>query len=163
MERCSVADLAQRLLGTLSGGERQRVRIARALAQQPSVLVLDEPTASLDIRHEMAILELLRQLVAHEGVTVVVVTHNLNLAARYAGRLLLMSRGRVAAEGPPGEVLSRTTVEQVYSWRVAETVHPGPGHDTGAPQILPLAWEHEDPAQSIQVQPTIPTQGETER
>ena len=141
MERCNVADLAQRQFGALSGGERQRARIARALAQEPSVLVLDEPTASLDIRHEMATLELLRHLVTREGVTVLVVTHNLNLAARYAHRLLLMSHGRAVAEGPPGEVLSRGTVEQVYSWPVAETVHPGPGHDTGAPQILPLAWE----------------------
>ena len=153
MERCNVADLARRQFGALSGGERQRVRIARALAQEPSVLVLDEPTASLDIRHEMATLELLRQLVTREGVTVLVVTHNLNLAARYARRLLLMSHGRAVAEGPPGEVLSRSIVEQVYSWPVAETVHPGPGHDTGAPQILPLARE----------QPRIPRQGEAER
>ena len=162
MERCNVAALAQRQFGALSGGERQRARIARALAQEPSVLVLDEPTASLDIRHEMATLELLRQLVTREGVTVLVVTHNLNLAARYARRLLLMSHGRAVAEGPPGEVLSRSIVEQVYSWPVAETVHPGPGHDTGAPQVLPLAWER-DTAASIQVQPTIPTQGEAER
>ena len=162
MERCNVAALAQRQFGALSGGERQRARIARALAQEPSVLVLDEPTASLDIRHEMATLELLRHLVTREGVTVLVVTHNLNLAARYAHRLLLMSHGRAVAEGPPGEVLSRGTVEQVYSWPVAETVHPGPGHDTGAPQVLPLAWER-DTAASIQVQPTIPTQGEPER
>ena len=153
MERCDVAALAQRQFGALSGGERQRARIARALAQEPSVLVLDEPTASLDIRHEMATLELLRQLVIRESVTVLVVTHNLNLAARYARRLLLMSHGRAVAEGPPGEVLSRGTVEQVYSWPVAETVHPGPGHDTGAPQILPLAWE----------EPVIPRQGEAER
>ncbi len=163
MERCHVADLAQRQFGGLSGGERQRVRIARALAQEPSVLVLDEPTASLDIRHEMATLELLRQLVTREDVTVLVVTHNLNLAARYANRLLLMSRGRAVAEGPPGEVLSRRTVEEVYSWPVAETMHPGPGHDTGAPQILPLAWEHKDPAAPIHAQPRVPTPGETER
>ena len=163
MERCNVADLAQRQFGTLSGGERQRVRIARALAQEPSVLILDEPTASLDIRHEMATLELLRQLVTREGVTVLVVTHNLNLAARYAHRLLLMSQGRAVAEGPPGKVLSRGTVEQVYAWPVAETVHPGPGHDTGAPQILPLAWESGDTGPSRQLQPRIPTPGETER
>jgi iron complex transport system ATP-binding protein len=163
MERCHVADLAQRPFETLSGGERQRVRIARALAQQPSVLVLDEPTASLDIRHEMAILELLRQLVTREGVTVVVVTHNLNLAARYASRLLLMSRGHAAAEGLPTEVLSRDIVERVYCWPVAETMHPGPGHDTGAPQILPLAREHGDSAPSIQAQSTLSTQGEAER
>ena len=163
MARCNVADLAQRPFGTLSGGERQRVRIARALAQQPSVLVLDEPTASLDIRHEMAILELLRQLVTDEGVTVLVVTHNLNLAARYAAHLLLMSHGRVVAEGLPGQVLARGIVEQVYGWPVAETVHPGPGHDTGAPQILPLARERGDSAGPIELHSTLPTQGEAER
>jgi len=163
MERCHVADLAQRPFGTLSGGERQRVRIARALAQQPSVLVLDEPTASLDIRHEMAIVELLRQLVTREGVTALVVTHNLNLAARYAVRLLLMSHGRAVAEGPPGQVLARRIVEQVYCWPVAETVHPGPGHDTGAPQILPLAREDGDPARSIPRPRAQPTRGDGER
>src|SRR5690606_14814304 len=79
MERCDVASLSSRLVQQLSGGERQRVRLARALAQQPRVLALDEPTRALDMRHEMEILELLRGFVA-EGGTAVVVTHNINLA-----------------------------------------------------------------------------------
>ncbi len=138
MERCDVADLAHRPLATLSGGERQRARLARALAQEPASLVLDEPTAALDVRHEMAIFELLRAL-ADDGVTVLLVTHNINLAARFADRLLLLDHGRTAAEGTPADVLRRETVERVYRWPVAVAAHPGPGPDTGAPQVLPLA------------------------
>lgn len=136
LARCDVADLASRPLSTLSGGERQRARVARALAQEPSTLVLDEPTASLDIRHEMAIFRLLRAL-ADDGTTVLVVTHNLNLAARFADHLLLLGAGQPAASGPPGAVLRPDIVGQVYGWPV--DVHPlaGAGADAGAPQIVP--------------------------
>ncbi|MBW3570041.1 MAG: ABC transporter ATP-binding protein [Gemmatimonadetes bacterium] len=140
MRRCDVADLAARPVPTLSGGERQRARVARALAQQAPTLALDEPTASLDVAHEMAIFELLRDL-GHAGKTVLLVTHNLNLAARYADRLVLLDGGRVAAEGTPREVLTRETVERVYGWPVEIVPHPGPGPDTGAPQVVPLAGE----------------------
>src|SRR5690606_8429669 len=101
-------------------------------AQQPRTLVLDEPTAALDIRHEMAIFELLADLARSDGVTILLVTHNLNLAARYADYLLLLDRGRTAALGTPTEVLSRDTLEEVYGWPLALTPHPGPGPDTGA-------------------------------
>lgn len=141
MIRCDVLDLAGRPLATLSGGERQLVRIARALAQQPDTLVLDEPTAALDIRHEMEIFELVAALAATDGVTVVLVTHNINLAARYASRILLLDRGRVAAEGEPAAVLTRETVERVYRWPVVVERHPGPGRDEGAPQVVALAGE----------------------
>jgi iron complex transport system ATP-binding protein len=103
--------------------------------------VLDEPTVSLDIRHEMEIFELLAELTGADGVTVVLVTHHLNLAARYADRLLLLDRGVAVAEGPPGEVLTRNTIERVYEWSVVVSAHPGPGRDSGAPQITPLAGE----------------------
>lgn len=139
MERCDVRELAIRPVSTLSGGERQRALIARALAQQPGTLVLDEPTVSLDIRHEMTIFELLAELTAKDNVTVVLVTHHLNLAARYADRLLLLDRGAVAAEGAPRDVLSRETIERVYGWSVAVSSHPGPGRDAGAPQVTPLS------------------------
>lgn len=137
MERCDIAELADRSTASLSGGERQRALIARALAQQPRVLVLDEPTASLDVRHEMGIFELLRALCA-EGVTVLLVTHNLNLAARYAHRLLLLDRGRVAAAGPAADVLRAEVIEQVYRWPVA--VHPLEV-DRGVPHVVPLRPE----------------------
>ena len=138
MRRCDVLHLADRALGTLSGGERQRALVARALAQSPRALVLDEPTAALDVSHEMAIFELLRALCA-QGMTALVVTHHLNLAARYADGLVLLHEGRVAAEGTPRAVLERARVERVYAWPVAVTAHPGPGPDTGAPQVVPLA------------------------
>jgi iron complex transport system ATP-binding protein len=141
MARCDVLELADRPLATLSGGERQLVRIARALAQQPDTLVLDEPTAALDIRHEMEIFERVSSLAAAGRVTVVLVTHNLNLAARYAGRMLLLDRGRVAAEGEPAAVLTREIIERVYRWPVAVGRHPGPGPDEGAPQVVPLAGQ----------------------
>lgn len=140
MRRADVARFAARPVGTLSGGERQRARVARALAQSAPTLALDEPTASLDIAHEMAIFELLRDL-ARGGKTVLLVTHNLNLAARYADRLVLLDRGRVAAEGTPAEVLVRATVERVYGWPVEVVPHGGPGPDAGAPQVVPLAGE----------------------
>lgn len=139
MARCDVLDLADRPFTTLSGGERQRARIARALAQEPATLILDEPTAALDVKHEMAIFELLATLAGRDGVTVVVVTHNLNLASRYADRLLLLDRGRAVAEGAPGDVLRREILEAVYHWPLAVLPHPGPGPDAGAPQVVPLA------------------------
>jgi iron complex transport system ATP-binding protein len=139
MERCDVVELAERPISTLSGGERQRALIARALAQRPDTLVLDEPTVSLDIRHEMTIFELLADLARDDGVTVVLVTHNLNLAARYADRVLLLDRGSRVAEGTPHDVLSREVVESVYGWPVVLSAHPGPGSGTGAPQIIPLS------------------------
>lgn len=138
MTRCDVVDLADRAIATLSGGERQLARVARALAQEPGALALDEPTVALDIRHEMTIFELLRQL-GHRGVTVLVVTHNLNLAARYADRLVLLASGRVASQGAPADVLQREVVESVYGWRVEIRPFEGPGPDTGAPQVVPLA------------------------
>jgi iron complex transport system ATP-binding protein len=143
MRRCDVLELAQRPLARLSGGERQRARIARALAQCPGTLVLDEPSASLDIRHEMGIFELLATLAARGRVTVLLATHNLNLAARYADRLLLLERGRVAAEGSPAKVLERACIERVYRWPVAITTYPGPGSGTGAPQVVALAGPHD--------------------
>ena len=131
---CDVSDLASRDVGTLSGGEFQRVRIARALAQEPRALVLDEPTASLDIKHEMAILELLRSA-AQSGMTVLLVTHGLDLAARFADRMLLLSRGRVAAEGSPGEVMREETLTDVYGWPVAVAADP----TTGSLRVTPLS------------------------
>jgi len=138
MERCDVAELASRDATTLSGGELQRARVARALAQEPGALALDEPTVALDVAHEMAIFELLREL-GRSGVTILLVTHNLNLAARYAHRLVVLDRGRVAAEGPPAEVLTDELVGRVYRWPVSIVPHPGPGPDAGAPQVVPLS------------------------
>jgi iron complex transport system ATP-binding protein len=132
LARCDAVALARRSTDTLSGGEWQRVRLARALAQEPSVLLLDEPTASLDVRHEMEILELIRGLVDH-GLAGLVITHQLNLAARFADRIVLLNEGRVVAEGAPREVLRKNTLDAVFQWPVAVTTWLD-----GSPQLVPL-------------------------
>lgn len=128
--RCELTDLLDRSMLELSGGERQRARVARALAQEPRTLLLDEPTASLDIAHEMSLFELLAELRA-DGVTIVIVTHNMNLAARYADRLVLLDRGRIAAAGAPADVITRDVVESVYHWPVAIR------REDDTPQVVP--------------------------
>lgn len=132
LQRADVSGLADRRTDTLSGGEWQRVRVARALAQNPRALLLDEPTAALDIRHEMEVFELVRKL-AGEGIGTLLVTHHLNLAARYADRMVLLDKGAVIAEGPPAEVLRSEVVSPVFEWRVAVT-----NWCDGAPQVVPL-------------------------
>jgi iron complex transport system ATP-binding protein len=132
LARCDVEHLVSRNVQTLSGGELQRVRIARALAQRPRALVLDEPTASLDIRHEMAILGLLRRA-ADEGTTVLLITHHLDLAARFADRILLMDCGRAVAEGTPAEVYTEPVLEQVYRWPLSVRTD----ESTGSPRVIP--------------------------
>jgi iron complex transport system ATP-binding protein len=132
LERCDIVSLADRPVDSLSGGEWKRVRVARALAQEPRALVLDEPTASLDVRHEMELLELVRQLV-DEGLAGLVITHHLNLAARFAQRVMLLNRGQVVAAGSPTDVLSRETLSRVFEWPVAVTTWRD-----GSPQVVPL-------------------------
>jgi ABC-type cobalamin/Fe3+-siderophores transport system ATPase subunit len=143
MKLCDVLSMRDRAISTLSGGERQRARIARALAQEPRVLALDEPTVALDVSHEMSIFELVRAL-GSSGVTVLLVTHNLNLAARYAERLILMDEGRIVADGEPATVLDRSLLERVYKWPLRMTRHPGPGPDAEVPQVTPLAQPSRD-------------------
>ena len=137
LERCALVPFAGRELDRLSGGERQRARIARALAQEAPVLLLDEPAAGLDLRYRMELFHLLREL-RGDGLAVLVITHDLNLAARFADRLLLLDLGRVRASGAPDAVLSREMLEEVYEWPLRVMGHPGPGVDTGAPQTIPL-------------------------
>lgn len=132
LERCDITDLADRPVDSLSGGEWKRVRVARALAQEPQALVLDEPTASLDIRHEMELFELVRELV-DSGLAGLVITHHLNLAARFAHRIVLLSRGRLVAEGPPAQVLKRETLTRTFEWPLAVT-----SWRDGSPQVVPL-------------------------
>lgn len=138
LARCDVVDLVARDVTTLSGGELQRVRIARALAQEPSALVLDEPTASLDVRHEMSIFQLLRES-TDRGMTVLLITHHINLAARFADRLLLLHEGRVAAEGEINEVFQEGILKRVYRWPLAVREDPL----TGAPRVTPLGGSSE--------------------
>jgi iron complex transport system ATP-binding protein len=128
IERLDLTHLAGRGVLSLSGGERQRVLVARALVQEPRVLVLDEPTNHLDIRHQIELLAMLRST----DLTVLVVLHDLNLAAAACDRLGVLLGGRIVAEGAPAEVLTETLVRDVFG--VAASVVPHPL--TGAPQLL---------------------------
>lgn len=139
MRLAGVLDFSDRAITTLSGGERQRARIARALAQQPDTMVLDEPTAALDMRFEMETFELMRRLTEEEGITIVVATHNLNLASRYATDVLLLAEGAVRAAGAPRDVYSQEILESVYQWPVQ--IEPLPGSTSGgeSPQVFPVS------------------------
>lgn len=113
MDLTDAAPFAQRPFSVLSGGERQRIVLAGALAQEPAVLLLDEPTTFLDLKHQLQTYDLLRRL-AHEGMAVVAVTHDLNLASSYSDRIVVMSHGRIAADGSPGEVIQARLLREVF-------------------------------------------------
>jgi len=119
LKRLDAGGLAARPLGSLSGGERQRVVLARALAQEPEVLLLDEPTASLDIGHQQQVLDLVEGLRRERGIAVVSALHDLTLAAQYADRLVLLDGGRVVAEGSAAAVLTPETLGRFSGARVA--------------------------------------------
>ena len=114
LERLDLLDHSERPLGTLSGGERQRVVVARALAQEASIVLLDEPTAALDIGHQQQALELLDTLRSESELTLVAAMHDLTLAAQYADRMILLDEGRVAADGSPAEVLTEESIARHY-------------------------------------------------
>ena len=118
LARLDLDELAERTLGTLSGGERQRVVVARALAQEASIVLLDEPTASLDIGHQQQALDLLDVLRDTEGLTLVAAMHDLTLAAQYADRVLLLNAGRLVADGVPADVLTEEALARHYGARV---------------------------------------------
>jgi iron complex transport system ATP-binding protein len=132
LEACDLVHLADRRLDALSGGERRRVFFARALAQEPRVLLLDEPTAFLDLGHQVAAMRM-ASVAARGGLCVVAVLHDLNLAAAACDRVVVLSRGRVVAEGPPADVLTAERVREV--WEVP--VWRGENGATGAAVVLP--------------------------
>lgn len=124
LQQTQIADLADRHMHELSGGERQRVFLAQALAQEPGLLLLDEPTNHLDINHQVMIFNLVQRLNRERGLTVIAVLHDLNLAALYADRLLVLHKGELCANGAPSEVLSAKLVQEVYGCPVVVLPHP---------------------------------------
>jgi len=139
MRRTGVLHLAERSLHELSGGERQRVILARALAQDAQILLLDEPAAFLDIRHEVEIYDLLHDL-KEEGRTVVSVLHDLNLAALYCDRIALLKEGRLVALGTPADVITYPTITDVYEI----DVYVDRNDITGAINVLPLSRRYRE-------------------
>ena len=139
MTTMDVAHLAERSVMDLSGGERQRAVIARALTQTPKVLLLDEPTAFLDLQHQLEICSVLRSLKHAQGLTIVVVSHDLNLASQYCDRIIMLKEGTVFATGSPAEVLRPDVLQAVYGCSVLVDPHP----ESGLPRItLPREGMH---------------------
>jgi iron complex transport system ATP-binding protein len=132
--RVGIRQLVGRYFGELSGGERQKVVLAMALAQETGLLLLDEPTAHLDISHQVEMLELLAGMNAERGLTIISAMHDLNLASAYFGRLVLMKEGAIVADGPPERVLTSSTIAAAYSVPVHIQPHPF----TGVPQVVVL-------------------------
>ena len=132
LELVGISELKKRRFDELSGGERQKVVLAMALAQQPRLLLLDEPTVHLDITHQVEILELVKKLNVEQGLTVIGAMHDLNLAALYFDRLVLLKKGNVWADGAPAQVLTEDIIRNVFSAPVRVESHPV----TGAPHIV---------------------------
>ena len=139
LQAVDALQFAERSMNEMSGGERQRVLVARALAQEAKTVLLDEPTSALDLAHQLMVYNLIHTMHRSAGKTVVVVTHDLNLASQFASRLILLQNGRVAGEGTPNEVIRREVLEPVYGPDLAY----GSFEDTIAgrprPWVLPLA------------------------
>jgi iron complex transport system ATP-binding protein len=124
MEATRTLAFAERRVGELSGGERQRLTIARALAQEPKIILMDEPTANLDINYQVETLDLARQLCREQGLIVLVTLHDLNLASQYCDRLIMLSEGRIYCHGTPKVVINAQTIKEVYGAEVYVYPHP---------------------------------------
>ena len=151
METTGILDLAARRMDELSGGERQLVSIARALAQEPAILLLDEPTAHLDLRHERRVLEILLNHHRNQMGTRILVSHDLNLAAEHCDRLLLLARGRIAALGRPEEVMTTAHLEAAYGCPVEVERHPV----SGRPRVQGSLTQHGAPNTVSQHSPDV--------
>jgi iron complex transport system ATP-binding protein len=132
LERLGISHLAFRKLTQVSGGERQKVMIARALVQEPLLLLLDEPTSALDVRHQLEVMALVRSVVRDQNIGAMLAIHDLNLASRYCDRILVLNQGRVVDTGKPADLLKPGLIEQVYGVRAVV------GSEGGLPFILPI-------------------------
>jgi iron complex transport system ATP-binding protein len=131
MVQADVMHLADRMIATLSAGERQRALLARALAQGPRMLMLDEPTAHLDLNHQLDVCRILRQVHEQLQMTVLIVSHDINLASQYCDRILVMKQGTLVGIGPPEEMIHPRVLSEVYGCQVLVDAHP----DTGLPRV----------------------------
>ncbi|MGO1732431.1 MAG: ABC transporter ATP-binding protein [Corynebacterium casei] len=138
LETTGISDLAERSIDELSGGQRQRVWIAMALAQRTDTLLLDEPTTYLDVKHQLDVLDLLTELNRDRGTTIVMVLHDLNLAARYSDELVAVSRGKVFAHGHPREVITKENVKSVFGIDSVIINDPVSDH----PAVMPIGRHH---------------------
>lgn len=145
LRQTGLVTLRERRVTELSGGEQRRVILARVLAQEPKVLLLDEPTAHLDLKYQTEILELVRRLAHQDELAVVISLHDLNLAALYADRLALLSEGQLLAAGSPTEVLTPERLTRVYDVPVVVTRHPV----SGTPLVMPVANGTPAPQENI--------------
>jgi iron complex transport system ATP-binding protein len=148
MEMTATHSLAERKVGELSGGEIQRIVVARVLTQEPKSILLDEPTANLDIRHQVEILDLIKNLCLENNLMVVIALHDLNLAAQYCDRLILINNGQVHAQGTPEEVINSRNIKEVYGADGCVYVHPV----NGLPAVLLKAGnsQHTKPRDAIE-------------
>ncbi|GAA4740913.1 ABC transporter ATP-binding protein [Modestobacter marinus] len=145
LDATETTPLADRAVDELSGGQRQRVWIAMALAQQTDLLLLDEPTTFLDVAHQVEVLDLLTDLNRSRGTTIVMVLHDLNLAARYADHLVALSDGRIHAAGEPGDVLTEECVRAVFGLDSQVIIDP----TSGKPLMLPIGRHHTAPRADV--------------
>ena len=150
-----VLELADRAVDELSGGQRQRVWIAMALAQETDVLLLDEPTTFLDVSHQIEVLDLLTDLNATRGTTIVMVLHDINLAARYADALFALKKGRLIASGAPADIVTSELVRDVFELDSLVIDDPV----SGAPMVLPRGRHHVRPEPSSSPPPSPATAG----
>ncbi|EKX58791.1 Ferric hydroxamate ABC transporter, ATP-binding protein FhuC [Rhodobacter sp. AKP1] len=132
MAECGVARFAERLVDTLSGGERQRVWLAMMVAQQASTLLLDEPISALDIAHAVEVMRLVRTMCREEGRSVVVVLHEVNMAAQFCDHIVALKQGQVVLEGPPEELMKAERLQQIYSVRM-DVLHRADGQRVAVP------------------------------
>ena len=142
MELTKTTQFRDRLYNELSGGERQRVILARAITQQPQIILLDEPTSALDLHHQIEVMELIRDLNEKEQITVMAVLHDINLASRFCSRIVILKDGKVKADGTPQEVINRDEMEALYDMKLFVKNNPL----LGKPEIIPIRVMDEIPA-----------------
>jgi iron complex transport system ATP-binding protein len=133
MERTGITHLAKRKIGELSGGEKQRVTIARVLAQEPQIILMDEPTANLDICQQMDILHLITGMCLEKNIAGLIAIHDLNIAAQYCSRIIMLKDGEIVAEGRPVEVITAENVREVFGADTTIYLHP----ENNLPIVLP--------------------------